>query len=193
MSQGFIYILGVIVAIILTVYVYGAIMPQSKDGHLNRIPQRLHDFFHFKKLYIEAVLRFFYVFSTICCVCIGFFMLFGKKYTFFGTGYTSTAGSGIMLMVFGPIACRIFFEVSMMIILLVTNVISIRNYLYGQPDNGMLASSDGLAEQFAIKAAKAVGRAKKAVDKKEEKNPVRDAGDMPGAAPREVQRANEAE
>ncbi|MGN0159781.1 MAG: hypothetical protein ACI4AQ_00150 [Lachnospiraceae bacterium] len=112
-------ILGVVLTLVGVVALYMFVLPKSKDGNFsNPFLQQLHDFFLFKKLYIESVIRFLYVVATVFCIANGFVTLFGK--TFF---------AGLGMMIFGPIAVRITFEFAMMTILLIKNVIEINNKL----------------------------------------------------------------
>lgn len=112
-------IISILLTIIGILALYMFVLPKSKDGNFsNPFLQQLHNFFLFKKLYIESVIRFLYVVATVFSVANGFVMLFGK--TFF-------VGLGMMLL--GPIAIRISFEFAMMTILLVKNVVEINNKL----------------------------------------------------------------
>ena len=118
-------ILGLIAAIILTIVTYVLIMPASKNGKLNKFCQFLHNFFNFKKIYLESVLKFFYVLNTIGCVTMGFFLLFGqvKIYRY----SKSTFLTGLLLMILGPIFTRLFYEILMLTIIQVKNIIEINN------------------------------------------------------------------
>lgn len=132
-------ILGILAAIILTILLYVAVLPESKNGKLGKFGQFLHDFFTFKKLYIEAVLRFLYVLSTMLCIAIGFFSMFGASFF-----------SGLGLMILGPIVVRIAYELIMLVIILVSNVIAINRKLGGEgirPIN--LADDSSFKEKFS--------------------------------------------
>lgn len=123
--KTFLSILGVLLTLASTIYLSVAVVPASKDGNLpHPFLQKLHDFFNFKKLYIESLIKFFYVLSTMACICTGFTMLFGR--TFF---------AGLGTMIFGPIFVRIIYEFLMFAILLVSNVISINKKLGGSDSN----------------------------------------------------------
>ena len=102
---------------------------RSKDGHLSKFGQFLHDLFHFKKLYLEEVLKFLYVFSTVSCVAIGAFLLIGKVDTYWSS--TPTFGYGVALIILGPIFTRFSYELLMLSIILVKNAIEINNKLNG--------------------------------------------------------------
>lgn len=150
-------ILGVIVAVVLTVLVYVLILPKSKEGKLGKFPQFLRDLFKFKKLFIEEILRFIYIFQTFLCIGIGFFMMFGQvgglslsssTTKSIANGIASGIASGnaaeitksinkaasslvqpkstfvigLLILILGPILLRIAYELTMMLILLVSNV-----------------------------------------------------------------------
>ncbi len=125
-------VLGVIATIVATVLLYVKVIPESKRASLPKALAFCHDVFNFKSLLIEKIVRFLYVILTVACVVIGFFMLFSvtSYYNFYGdTQVVWYGGYGILLMILGPIALRISFELMMMFILLVKNVIQINNKL----------------------------------------------------------------
>lgn len=125
-------ILGIIAAIALTVFMYIKVMPRKNDGNLpNKFWQFLHDFFHFKKLYLEEVLKGIYVLANAFCICFGVFLLITVE-SYHGYYYSRTTwygGYGLLLIVFGPIVLRLTYEGIMMFILLVKNTIEINNKL----------------------------------------------------------------
>ena len=124
------FILGIMAAIILTILAYVFVMPKKNDGHFSHpVLQKFHDVFHFKKLYLESILKFIYVLATIFCVCVGFFMIFGYRevWGYYDMGKSSTALIGLLVMVLGPIALRLTYESLMMFILLVKNAMEINN------------------------------------------------------------------
>lgn len=122
-------ILGVIHAIAATVLLYIMVLPKRKDGKLNAFLQQVHNFFNVKKLYLEEVLKFLYVLSSVLMVCVGFFMLLGYEYgyNYYGPAKQSTFLPGLLVMVLGPIALRLVYEGIMMFILLVKNTMEINN------------------------------------------------------------------
>ena len=125
-------ILGIIAAVALTVFLYIKVMPRKYDGKLpNKFLQFIHDFFHFKKLYLEEVLKGIYVLANACCICVGIFLLITVE-SYHGYYYSRTTwygGYGLLLIVLGPIALRLTYEGIMMFILLVKNTIEINNKL----------------------------------------------------------------
>ncbi len=121
-------IIGVVLAIAGTVLAFIFILPEKRRASLNKFFQTVADIFNFKVLFIEIILKALYIFLTLFCVVCGFFMLFSgqKTSSFWGEGsFQSFALQGLLLMIVGPIVVRITYELLMLIILMVQNVISI--------------------------------------------------------------------
>lgn len=119
-------VLGVIAAIAAMVLLYWKVLPRKYNGKLeNKFLQGMHDYFHFKKLYIEDIMKFLFTLATVLCVGIGFFMLFSVTRGFYTTH--SNFLTGLLLMVLGPVVLRLSYEMVMMTILAVRNVIDINN------------------------------------------------------------------
>ena len=127
--------LGAVLSLILTIVLYVKIMPRKKDGKFQKsFHQFLHDYFHFKKLYLEEVLKWVFTLATVGCVVCGALLLisvdpYGWYSSYSGWHSESTFGYGIALMLGGPIALRLSYELLMMFILLVKNVMEINNTL----------------------------------------------------------------
>lgn len=127
-------ILGGVATLVAIILLYVKVMPKKHDGNFKKaFPQKLHDFFHFKKLYLEEVLKFIYVLATVAMVCMGAFLLLAYYEDFswmtWATEKKSTLLYGLALIVAGPIVLRLSYEVFMMFILLVKNTIEINNKL----------------------------------------------------------------
>ena len=123
-----VFILGGIAAVAVMIWLYAKVLPKKLDGTFEKEwHQKLHDFFHFKKLYLEEVLKFIYTLATVAVVCVGVFMLFG--YTGWGRYKDSTFLYGLIMIVGGPISVRLAYEGIMMFILLVKNTMEINNKL----------------------------------------------------------------
>lgn len=126
-------IIGILLAVAATIFLYIKVMPKKYDGKLeNKFLQFLHDFFHFKTFYIEALTKFVFVLLTCACIFVGFLLLFGKieYYGYFGATFEqSTFLYGLGLMILGPLVLRVTYEFVMMAILLVQNVIAINRKL----------------------------------------------------------------
>ena len=85
MSIGIAATIGMIATVAAIVLLYVKVLPKKYDGKLdNKYLQWLHNYFNFKRLYIEDILKFFFVVGTVMCVCFGFFMMFSVTETYFG-------------------------------------------------------------------------------------------------------------
>lgn len=137
-----IYAVASIIALILAlgaaVVMFIFVMPKKKDGKLPKILQIFHDIAHFKQFFIGYALKAMYIIATVFCLVYGFILLFGVEThssSFYGYGYTtttSTFGTGILIMILGPIAVRLTYELAIMFITLVQNVADINNKLKNQ-------------------------------------------------------------
>lgn len=124
---------GAMVAILLlsvaaTVLAFVFITPEKKREKLSAFGKMLHDFCNFKYLIVEKILQALYIFFTAMTVIEGIFMLFMAPYGHWLGGY------GLLTILVGPIVIRLIFELLMMVILLVKNVISINAKLKNQND-----------------------------------------------------------
>lgn len=132
-TTGFMAFIAVIATIFFTVLAYKFIVPEKKRANLNKLGQFVHDTFNFKYLIVEKILQFLYVLSTIACICFGICMLFGISIyhsEWANETYTHWYGIyGILIAILGPIGVRISFEILMMFLLLVKNVIQINRKL----------------------------------------------------------------
>lgn len=124
-------VLGGLATVAAVILLYMFVLPENKRKELPEIGQKVADFFNFKELYIEKVLRFFYILLTVACIVMGASMLLGiSHYDSFYRSYTTWYGGyGLLLMILGPIVVRLSFEAAMLFILLVKNVMQINNKL----------------------------------------------------------------
>ena len=125
--------IGTIAAVVL---LYVAILPESKRKFLPPIGKFVADFFNFKELYLEKVLRFTYVLGTVACIVTGVMMIFGVTH-FESRYYSNTTWYGfygIGLAIGGTIALRLAYEGIMMALLLVRNVMEINSKLKAPKD-----------------------------------------------------------
>ena len=130
-------IISFLLAIVATVLAFVFIVPEKRRETLNAFGRFLHDTFNFKYLIVEKILQALYIFATAYTILGGFFMLFQTTpaYSdFYGTSYGSSwlGGYGILVMIVGPIIIRLVYELLMLIIILVKNVISINSKLKNQ-------------------------------------------------------------
>lgn len=133
-NMGAFGIIATILAIIATVAAFILVVPESKREKLGRFGKFLHDAVNFKFLIVEKILQALYIFVTAYLILCGFFMLFMAPETW--TGRHWLGGYGILLMVLGPIAVRLCYELLMMAVLLLKNVISINHKLADQTGKG---------------------------------------------------------
>lgn len=124
-SSGFATV-AALLAIAATVLAFVFIVPEKRREKLNAFGKFLHDTCNFKYLVVEKLLQALYIFSTALIILNGFFLLFQSVYGHWLGGY------GILLMVVGPIVLRLIYELLMMVVLLVKNVIGINNKLKNQ-------------------------------------------------------------
>lgn len=157
-NMGAFGIIATILAIIATVAAFILVVPESKREKLGRFGKFLHDAVNFKFLIVEKILQALYIFVTAYLILCGFFMLFMAPETW--TGRHWLGGYGILLMVLGPIAVRLCYELLMMAVLLLKNVISINNKLRnqneGKAQDGIFAVPDmsDLRQQLRSKAVR---------------------------------------
>lgn len=129
-GSGVMDIIALILALGGTVVSLILITPEKARAKLNAFLRFVHDLFNFKFLFIEKVLQFCYILLTLYVFTSGFFMLF--QTTYWGN---SLAGQGLLTMILGPVIIRIMYELLMMFVLLIKNVIQINNKLKNQNDN----------------------------------------------------------
>lgn len=119
---------AVVLAIILTVLAFIFIVPEKRREKLNAFGKFLHDTCNFKYLVVEKLLQALYIFATIYFILIGFSMLFQSPYGHW------MGGIGIVIMIVLPLVLRLVYELLMMIVILVKNVIAINKKLKDQND-----------------------------------------------------------
>ncbi len=127
MATSVALIIGAILALGGTIVFQILVMPKKKDGRLPGFLQFLHNYFHFKQLYVETVLKFIFMYLTLYFILGGFFMLFATERGWYGN--KSMALYGVLMIFVGPIVLRLIYEMFMMFILLVQNVIDINRKL----------------------------------------------------------------
>ena len=137
-------IISIALFIIALIFLYKNIIPKKYDGTFSKkTHQNLHDYFNFKTLYIEHVLKFLFVVITVAWISLGIFTIISSIFNLipqFGyviEGWISLGTlignlivgilSGIAIAVLGSVAVRLSYEGIMLFILLVKNVIEINN------------------------------------------------------------------
>ena len=153
--MGVIAILATITAIAATVLAFIFIVPEKKAAKLGKVGKLLHDIVNFRFLIVEKILQGTYILATAFTIMTGVFMMFYVEAGYSGLYYSRPAtwygGYGLLIMVLGPIAVRIVYELFMMALLLVKNVIQINNKL--KSENGEVGDVFGnpITEVFANK------------------------------------------
>lgn len=130
-------IIGGLAALVITILICALILPKSKEGQFTGFMKFIRDYFLMKYLVLEAVLRFFFILNTVGCITIGFFLLFSRLPGYnYMSGYTSTGGGsaaliGLAYIVFGPFVVRITYEVFMLAIMTLKNIMEINAKMDG--------------------------------------------------------------
>lgn len=126
-------LLGLVFAIVATAVLYFLVMPLKRAGKLSPFFLALHNILHFKKLFIERILKFFYIFSTCVSIFWGFFLLFAQdEYSSYGyftshVTYESTFAEGLVFLFLGPIVLRVVYELVMILILATKNIMELNH------------------------------------------------------------------
>lgn len=162
-------IIAAIVALGLTVFVGIFVLPEKKRIKQNKLFGILSDIFTFRDLLLDKILTFLYTFCTLLCVSTGVFFLvtveYSQRYSWYYDRYETSAyymgGWGILILILGPIAVRIIFEILMMFVLLVKNTISINNKLNAQPGSIAEIKATSDAEKAKRRAEESAQKAKK--------------------------------
>ncbi len=156
-ALGAFSVVAIILAVAATVLAFIFIVPEKKREKLGTFGKFVHDTVNFKYLIVEKILQALYIFATAYTILCGFFMLFMTTTTWTGTRWLG--GWGILLMLLGPIVIRLLYELLMMAVLLVKNVIEINGKLRAQDGaeaTDVFAAPDmsGLREKLQKKFAK---------------------------------------
>ena len=129
MKQLIFLIIAVVLAIAATVLAFIFIVPEKRREKLNAFGKFLHDLCSFKFLVVEKILQALYIFSTAFIVLYGVLQLFNVQRDYWTGASRWMGGTGLLCIIVGPIAVRLSYEMMMMAVLLVKNVISINRKL----------------------------------------------------------------
>ena len=121
--------IGTALVVIATIFICAYVLPQGKEGKFTGFLKAIRDYFLMRYLIVEGIVRFFFVLATTSCIFSGFFMMFTKASRYYKG---NNILSGLGLMIFGPIVCRIVYELLMIAILQLRNIIEINNKMPGQ-------------------------------------------------------------
>lgn len=137
MSIAVISILGFIFSLATAILAFIFIVPEKRRARLNKFGKFLHDLCNFKFLIIEKILQFCYVFATAFTLIGGFFMLFQIETSYWSYSTEWVGYRGLLLMILGPIGVRITYELFMLALIAVKNIIQINNKLKNQNDSSV--------------------------------------------------------
>ncbi len=156
-----IYVLGVLGGIAGAVLATIFIIPESKRAKLtNPFFAFLHDLFNFKILFLEKILKFLYVLSTLTTIAVGSLMIFWVEKTYYGN-YEWMGYNGLFVLIFGPVFIRVIYELGMMFIVLVRNTSDIKKKLDPKADAAVEAEPETPKINFCTECGGAVDADKK--------------------------------
>ena len=112
------------------------LVPLARGEKLGAFGKFLHDTCNFKYLMVEKILQALYIFTTAAVIIFGVLMLFRTEYNYWTGDRIWMGGYGLLIIILGPIAIRLSYELMMMAILLLKNVISINHKLADQTGKG---------------------------------------------------------
>lgn len=154
MNQGTMLIIALVLALAATVLAFIFIVPEKKRPQLGAFGKFLHDTCNFKYLMVEKILQALYIFTTVAVIVFGVLMLFRTEYNYWTGERVWMGGIGLLVIVLGPIAVRLSYELMMMAILLVKNVIAINRKLADQTGAGGSDVFNGSAVEELREAAR---------------------------------------
>ncbi len=129
-------------ALILTIVAFIVLLPANKRKGLKGFALWLHDFLNFKILFVEAILKFLYVLATASAIIYCVLNMFNRDFLLWFLG-----------MIGAFVVIRIFYELAMLTVVLVTNVIQINNKLKGDAGNVDMFQRDIDLNKFVPKQA----------------------------------------
>ena len=118
-------LLAFLLAVVGTVLLMVLVIPEKRRAGLNKFFRVVADICTFRGLILEYILRALYIFETLLVILLGFFLLFQAPLR------------GLLIMVLGPIVLRIFYEMIMMFILMVRNLMEINRKIPGKVEDPM--------------------------------------------------------
>lgn len=136
--------IALVLATVATVLGVIFFVPKKSREKMNGFGQKVHDFINFKIIFVDYVLKGFYIFSTVFTFFAGFFTMFTVTTTY---RYDSTSlyahrepvtsmsiqnvVTGFLIMILGPIIIRIVYELIMLSIIGVKNIVEINKKMPG--------------------------------------------------------------
>lgn len=109
-------IISMILALGGTICLFILVMPEKVRAKLPPFMKYVHDFFNFKVLWLEKILKFLYTLTTLFAVVCGLLLfIVGPFYD------SDLMVTGLLTMLLGPVLIRILYEAMMLFIILVRN------------------------------------------------------------------------
>ena len=140
-------ILAGILAIAATVLAFVFILSKKGRASQNPFVKFLVNVCDFRSLIIEKILKALYIFFTSFTILYGFLGIFN-----FGSyNYGATLLQSLLTLILGPIAIRIFYELIMLAVLAVKNIIQINTKLSKLTGDDASANVDFDADLSALK------------------------------------------
>lgn len=121
-------IVALVLALAATVLAFIFIVPEKKAAGFNKFLKFVHDLLNFKFFFIEKIVQALYIFSTAYVALFGFLQLFNfsTRLTYYGLPTIQWhGGSGFLYLILGPVVVRVVYELSMLFLSLVRNVIEL--------------------------------------------------------------------
>ena len=147
-------IIAGVLALVATVLAFIYVVPEKRREKLGAFGKFLHDTCNFKYLMVEKILQALYIFNTAAVIIFGVLMLFRTEYNYWTGDRIWMGGYGLLIIILGPIAIRLSYELMMMAILLLKNVISINRKLKNQNERSADADLFAVPELHRTQPAK---------------------------------------
>lgn len=123
-------VIAVILSLLAAIILAAIYAPKKNRSELTGFGAWLNDLFNFRSLFIEKILKFLYILATCFCIITG---IIGIIEGLIDGHDIANVLYALLFTVVGPIAIRLAFELIMMAVLLVTNVIEINKKLGNAP------------------------------------------------------------
>ena len=120
-----------VLSAVLTVLACIFVLPKRNRENLNDFLRDLHDLCNFKALLVEKIFKVLYIFCTVFAIFVGLF-IFISEIDF----------AGLLIAILGPIVIRIVFELMMMFVISVENIVEINNKLTSTNSNEVLVKKE---------------------------------------------------
>lgn len=147
--------IGVILGVVFTILAFIFVIPEKRRAQNSGFLKKMGELFSVEYLLTEKINKFVYVLTSIGCITTGFCLIFAKHASF---------GTGIAVMIGGPIVARIIYEYMMLFVILTKNTMQINAQLkgdYSEPDQRKPQTDSSFSRQsslaYTARAAAAAG------------------------------------